>query len=92
MRNSRHVLVLLSDHAVKTGGYFWMEMEVAVSLAERRRRESFLIPVKLENCELPEVLTPYNALSLDEPGGRERLIVALGLRLSNTPVLQKSAM
>lgn len=79
MRRSKHVLVFLSDHSVKTGGYFWMEMEIAVSLAERRSGEAFVIPVKLEECRLPDVLMPYNALSLCEPGGRERLLLALAL-------------
>jgi hypothetical protein len=82
MRRSKNVLVFLTDHSVKTGGYFWMEMEVAVSLAEHRRGESFLIPLKLEDCQLPEVLIPYNAISLHGPGGRERLLEALGLPIS----------
>jgi hypothetical protein len=84
MRRSKRVLVFLSDHSVKTGGYFWMEMEIAVSLAERRSRKAFVIPVKLEECQLPDVLMPYNALSLGEEGGRERLLRALAL--PNPPV------
>jgi hypothetical protein len=84
MRRSKHVVVFLSDHSVKTGGYFWMEMEIAVRLAERRSREAFLIPVKLEECRLPDVLMPYNVLSLCEPGGRERLLLALALHVSTS--------
>jgi hypothetical protein len=80
MRRSRQILVFLTDHSVKTGGYFWLEMEIAVGLAERRRGDAFMIPVKLEECPLPDVLIPYNALSLFEPGGRERLLTALGLQ------------
>jgi hypothetical protein len=79
MGRSKHVLVFLSEQSVSKGGYFWMEMEIAVSLAERRTREAFLIPVKLEECRLPDVLMPYNALSLFEPGGQERLLLALAL-------------
>jgi hypothetical protein len=84
MRRSSQTLVFLSDHSVKTGGYFWLEMEIAVSLAERRRGDAFVIPVKLEECRLPDVLMPYNALSLFEPGGRERLLTALGLPASTS--------
>jgi hypothetical protein len=82
MRRSKQILVFLSDHSVKTGGYFWLEMEIAISLAEVRRGEAFVIPVKLEECRLPDVLMPYNALSLYESGGRERLLTALGLPAS----------
>ena len=89
MRRSKHVLVFLSDHSVKTGGYFWMEMEIAVSLAERRKKEVFLIPVELEECQLPDVLMPYNVLSLCEPGCRERLLQALELRVPASALVQE---
>jgi hypothetical protein len=39
-----------------------------------------MIPVKLEECPLPDVLIPYNALALFEPGGPQRLLTALGLQ------------
>jgi hypothetical protein len=52
MRRSKLILTFLSDHSVNTGGYFWMEMEIAVSMAERRSREAFVILVKLEECRL----------------------------------------
>jgi len=61
-------------------------MEIAVSLAERRGAEALVIPVKLEECRLPDVLIPYHSVSLFEPGGRDALRAALGLPVLADPL------
>lgn len=79
MRQSRQVLIFLSNKGIERGGFFWIEIGLATSLADKNRKDGFLIPVKLEDCELPAILMPYNCINYHLPGGRGKLIEALKL-------------
>jgi hypothetical protein len=91
MRRSRQVLIFLSSKGIERGGFFWIEIGLATSLADKNRKDGFLIPVKLEDCELPEILMPYNCINYHLPGGREKLIEALKLDPAKLAARSQSA-
>jgi transcriptional regulator with XRE-family HTH domain len=75
------VLVLLSQHALTADGYIHKEIEAALDIAELRPQGAvFLIPARLEPCDMPERLARYQWVNLYEAGGYDRLLRALQRR------------
>jgi hypothetical protein len=73
-------LVFVSSNSVNKAGYFWLEMRMAARIAEEQLEGApFIIPVKLDDCRLPDLLSRWNSVQLFEPGGVDRLLEALGL-------------
>ncbi|MBP7687715.1 MAG: toll/interleukin-1 receptor domain-containing protein, partial [Thermoflexales bacterium] len=57
VRESDIVLVCLSKHSINKEGYVQKEIKVALDVAEEKPDDViFLIPVKLEECDVPERL------------------------------------
>jgi hypothetical protein len=78
MLKCRRVVIFLS-HSLNDGGFFLVELGLARAIAEKRsKRSAFLIPVRLENCPIPPILLPWNAIDLFEPDGERRLFADLG--------------
>ncbi len=75
------VLVCLSRASVSKEGYVQREIGFVLDRAEEMPEGAiFLIPAKLEECELPRRLRDYQAVNLYEAGGYERLREALEYR------------
>lgn len=80
MLKSRRIVIFLS-HSVNDGGFLLAELGLARAIAtDRFKRKTFLIPVRLEKCALPPILSQWNAVDLFEPGGERRLFEDLGVR------------
>lgn len=90
VRTSDVILVCLSPIAVSLNGYLQREIRIALDAAEEQSEESmFLIPAKLQECEVPERLRRWQWVSLFDPDGDERLLTSLqarALALSRKPV------
>jgi hypothetical protein len=83
VRNADVILVCLSAEAVKKIGYVQKEIGFALQVAEEQPEGSvFIIPVRLEACELPKRLSKYQYLDLGSAGAYERLLKALEKRAS----------
>jgi transcriptional regulator with XRE-family HTH domain len=81
VRDSDVVLVLLSQGALTTGGYIQKEIAAALDIAGQQPGSApFLIPARLEPCDVPERLARYQWVNLYEADGYERLLRALQLR------------
>lgn len=79
VRSSDVVLVCLSSNSTKDG-YIREEIAFALDVAEQRPPGSiFIIPTKLEPCEVPNRLSHLQWVNLFEERGFERLISALEL-------------
>jgi len=79
MLKSRRIVLFLS-HSLNDGGFFLTELGLARAIAaDRAKRGTFLIPVRLEPCAIPPILSQWNALDLFEPDGERRLFKDLGL-------------
>jgi hypothetical protein len=81
VRNSDVVLVCLSHRAVNKIGFVQKEIKWALDVADEQPEGSiFIIPVKLEECEVPERLRQWQWLNLYEENGYDRLLLALRAR------------
>jgi hypothetical protein len=71
VRGSNAVIVLLSNQALKNEGFFHKELNLALDTAnEKPAGTIFIIPIRLEECEVPERLLPYQYV--DYFGGAEQ--------------------
>jgi len=78
VRASDAVLVCLSRSAVSKAGYLQKEIGHALDVAEEQPEgATFLIPVKLEPCQIPRRLTRWQSGDLSQEGGLERLLTTL---------------
>ena len=81
VENSDIVLVCLSERSVNKEGYVQKEIVFALDKAlEMPEGRIFLIPVRLEDCEVPRRLSDYQWVDLFSENGYERLMLALKLR------------
>ena len=72
------VLALLSRATTDRTGYFVDEWRQALDAQAKKPRDSvFLIPVRLEDAQVPQPLRHLLCVDLHRPGGWERLLEAL---------------
>jgi transcriptional regulator with XRE-family HTH domain len=78
IRASRYVLACLSKASITKAGYIQHELRKALDVADEQPEGSiFLIPVRLEDCEVPERLRRWNWVDLFKKSGYERLLRVL---------------
>ena len=89
VRRSDAVLVCLSQRAVDKSGFVQKEITVALdALDEKPEGSIYLLPVKLEECRIPERLAGIHAISLEAEAGFARLLKALRARAEQLKVTQ----
>ena len=72
------VIVCLSKQFNHQGGYRHEELQIAVTKANSLPTGlSFLIPARLEMCDLPESLSRWQCVDLFAPDGYKKLIKVL---------------
>ena len=77
------VLVCLSKDSVSRVGFLQRELTSALNAAEEQPEGAiFIIPLKLEACDVPERLKRWQWLDYFEDGAHERLLLALRKRAS----------
>jgi hypothetical protein len=90
VHRSDAVLVCLSRASITRNGYVQREIKYALDAAEQQADESiFLIPARLEECEVPERLRKWQWVDLFTDDGFDRLVTALqarALALQRKPV------
>lgn len=75
------VLACLSRRSITKDGYVHKEIKIALDVADEKAPKTiFLVPVKLEECDLPERLRRLQAVNLFNEGGYEKLMHALETR------------
>lgn len=78
VRKSHVVLVCLSTRAVAKSGFVHKEIRLALDvLEEQPEGVIFVVPVRLEECPLPQSLSPLHYVNLYAPGGYDRLMRAI---------------
>jgi hypothetical protein len=83
VRLSHVVLVCLSENSVSKEGYVQKELKHALGLADEKPEGTiFLIPLRLNRCEVPDRLRRWHWVDLFEDGGFQRLLSALHSRAS----------
>jgi hypothetical protein len=86
IKSSRIVLACLSETSVTKVGYVQKEIKFALDTADEQPDDSiYLIPVRLELCDIPERLAHLHASNLFAEGGYQRLLAALRRAISAPP-------
>jgi hypothetical protein len=82
------VIVCLSSKSTAKTGYVQKEIRFALDVADRHAESNiFLIPVKLEECEVPGRLSRWQWVNLCEERSFDRLVKALQKRAHELGVL-----
>lgn len=90
VREADAVLVCLSQSSISKRGYIQKEIKVALEVAcEFPEGTIFLIPVKLEKCEVPEQLSELHWVNLFETDGFGRLVKTLDYRASELGIKKR---
>ena len=72
------MLACLSKASVTKTGFVQKELKTALDAADRQPEGiAFLIPVRLEECEVPQRLSRWQWVDLFKEGGYERLVRGL---------------
>jgi hypothetical protein len=83
VRTSDVVLVCLSKGSVSKAGYVQREIRSAIEVADEQPEGSiFIIPLRLEECKVPDGLTRWQWLNYYEDDAHDRLLGALRKRVS----------
>lgn len=78
VRSSDVVIVCLSQGAASKRGYIQKEIRYALDVADEQPEETiFIIPLRLEECDVPERLSRWQWVNYYEGRGHERLLLAL---------------
>ena len=78
IRRCRFVLACISNSSISKTGYVQKELRLALDVADEQPDGSiFLIPVRLEECEIPDRLKRLHAADLFKPEAYTRLRRAL---------------
>jgi formylglycine-generating enzyme required for sulfatase activity len=95
LQTSDFILIFLSRTSVAKRGYIQHEMKMALD-AWREMPEGTIhtIPIRLDDCDVPEQFRRYHWANLFEPNGFERIVRAIRTELAKrsvtepTPILE----
>jgi hypothetical protein len=80
--NSLVVLICLSHKSLTKEGFVQKEIKFALDIADEKPEGTiFLIPIRLENCTIPQRLKHLHYVDLFDENGYEKIITSLKLRL-----------
>jgi hypothetical protein len=81
LRRCDAVVVCLSSRAVSKRGYVQREIRFALQLlAQQPEGAIFVVPIRLEPCDVPQSLKHLHYIDLFAPTGRARLLASLRTR------------
>lgn len=81
MKASDAIIICLSNNSVSKAGYIQREIKRAIDLAqEQPEGEIFLIPARIENCNIPNQLMHLHSPEVFREAGYQKLIEALKVR------------
>lgn len=81
VRNCHAILVCLSKQTVSKSGFLQKEIRHALDVADEKPEGSiFIVPVKIDDCEIPDRLQKWQWVNLYEENGFPRLLEALHIR------------
>ena len=84
IRESDVVIVCLSEKSVNKEGYVQREIKFALDIADEKPEGTiFIVPVRLEECNVPNRLNMYHWVDLFDANGYEKLMGALRLRATS---------
>ena len=90
VRDSDVVVVCLSQRSINKRGYVQKEIKIALDIADEQPEGTiFVIPVKVEECDVPQRLRRWQWVNLFEDEGYQRLVLALETALASLQKVEK---
>lgn len=84
VKNSDVVIVCLSSQSVTKEGFVQKEIKFALDIADEKPEGTiFIIPARLEDCDIPKRISRFHWVDLYSEDGYEHLMKALQLRANN---------
>lgn len=81
VRDSHVVLVCMSENSVNKEGFVQKELRTALDVADEKPENTiFIIPVRLDDCQVPKRLQDRQWIDFQAPAPYDRLYVALDAR------------
>lgn len=81
VRGADVILVCLSATSVGKSGYVQKEIAYALDAADEKPEGTiYVVPVRLEECKVPDRLSRWQWVDLYKDGGLDRLLAALGAK------------
>lgn len=81
LRNVDIVIVFLSSNSVTKEGYVQREIKIALDIADEKPEGTiFIIPTRLEDCNIPSRLSKFQAVDLFNKNGYKNLLKSLQIR------------
>ena len=88
VRNADVVVVCLSRNSINKEGFVQKEIRIALDAAdEKPEGKIFIIPLKLEECEVPERVSKWQWVNYFEKNGYKRLLSALQVRVQENNIV-----
>lgn len=88
VKNSDVVVVFLSSSSITKEGFVQKEIRIALDTADEKPDGTiFIIPARLEDCEVPDRLAKFQWVDLFEKDGYERLFKALQIRADSLNIV-----
>ncbi len=92
VKSSDVVLVFLSKYSINKEGYVQKEIKQALDVADEKPDGTiFIIPLRLEDCDVPERLKRWHWLDLFEDDSYNKLLASLRKRSDNLAVKNAGA-
>ncbi len=90
MRSSAFCIIFLSEISISKRGYVQKEFKLALDvLDEIPEGQIFLIPARLETCEIPEKFREIQYVDLFEPEGFEQVVKTIVSQQSQPAIYQE---
>jgi hypothetical protein len=81
VRHTDVVLVCISSASITKEGYVQKEIRIALDIADEKPEGTiFIVPVRLDSCQVPARLSRWQWVDLFDPSGFGRLLEALRAR------------
>ncbi|MEL7118753.1 MAG: TIR domain-containing protein [Bacteroidota bacterium] len=85
IQSARFIIVFFSQHSVSKRGYVQREFKLALdTLEEIPYEQIYVIPVRLEVCDIPPSFGDIHYVDLFEKGGFDFVIKAIGMEVGGT--------
>lgn len=82
VKNSEAIIVCLSSRSVNKAGFVQKEIKLALDVAKEKPEGTiYFIPVRLDECPVPDTLKIYHWVNLFEDRGYEKIKQALQTRI-----------
>ena len=91
LQTSDFILIFLSRTSVAKRGYVQREMKMALDAWEELPEGTiYTIPVRFDDCDVPEPFRRYHWANLFEPSGFDRIVRAIRTELIKRPVIEST--